>query len=116
MRFLTCEPNLSAIPDYIDEADVFYQDPVSWLQEQQIWQSTDSGDHLNPSHLVMFNTLQGTIEGFLKNHTYAPCGTFFHTHVPEGRVGSRVLVYCSKEWRDKRERWRQQKLRLRLPT
>lgn len=32
-RFLTCVPDLQSVPDpgYVDEADLFYADHVSWL-------------------------------------------------------------------------------------
>lgn len=32
-RFLTCEPNLAAEAHYVDEADIFYQDPERWLRQ-----------------------------------------------------------------------------------
>ncbi|XP_042229036.1 GPI mannosyltransferase 3-like [Homarus americanus] len=31
MKFLTCEPNLQHKEDYMDEADVFEENPLSWL-------------------------------------------------------------------------------------
>ena len=34
MRFLTCEPNLKGEEDYLDEADVFEKDPLTWLQQE----------------------------------------------------------------------------------
>ena len=34
MRFLTCEPNISKDPKYIDEAEVFFKQPHKWLKEE----------------------------------------------------------------------------------
>lgn len=87
MKFLTCEPNLSGIEDYIDEANIFYQDPAKWLNEtymERPW----------PSHLVYFSLLSENITTQLESHAYHECGRFFHTHLPEGRVGTHVVVSC----------------------
>merc|ERR1711988_1972886 len=87
LRFLTCEPNLKHEDDYLDEADIFYQNPMSWLEKEY-------SDHQVPSHLVMFSTLAPGVNEFLQNHGYRECRTFFHTHFPEGRVSSHVVVWC----------------------
>nr|XP_053642394.1 GPI mannosyltransferase 3-like [Cherax quadricarinatus] len=34
MRFLTCEPNLQQKENYLDEADIFEQDPLNWLHQE----------------------------------------------------------------------------------
>ena len=94
MRFLTCEPNLSKDPGYVDEADVFYQDPAEWLKRH-----FPRSQSAAPSHLVMFNVLQPALRPFFEKHGYVDCGTFFHSHVPEGRVGSHVYVACKIEWK-----------------
>ena len=31
IRFLTCEPNLQGIPNYLDESDKFFAHPAQWL-------------------------------------------------------------------------------------
>lgn len=89
MRFLTCEPNLNHVENYTDEADVFFGDPVGWLKKEyavtpQPW----------PSHLVYFSPLHKTIGLYLEQSGYKECASFFHTHLPEGRVGRRVMVRC----------------------
>ncbi|CAG2246058.1 PIGB [Mytilus edulis] len=89
MRFLTCEPNLKQEEDYIDEADIFYEDPEDWLKIEYKQQKRQL-----PSHLVYFNTLQFDISLFLSQSGYRQCGKFFHTHLPEGRTGSHVIVSC----------------------
>jgi len=104
LRFLTCEPNLGQA-NYQDEADVFYRDPLGWLHSEYQGNATDSrngaagmeGSGLSlklPSHLVMFNELAVHISEFLKRHKYRECTRLFHTHVPEGRVSSYVLMWC----------------------
>jgi phosphatidylinositol glycan class B len=89
MRFLTCEPNLSKKEHYIDEADDFYNDPLHWLKKEYHFQGKSP-----PSHIVYFNVLKSDISQFLTQTGYNHCGTFFHTHLPEGRVGNTVLVSC----------------------
>ncbi len=104
MRFLTCEPNLSGQPDYIDEADIFYSDPIKWLRSEYPGETRDkpsgatSHDSIRtlPTHLVMFNALEVTLGEYLLARNYSKCATFFHTHAPEGRVGSHVVVFCRK--------------------
>ena len=92
MRFLTCEPNLAKDPGYLDEADIFYNDPIKWLNLEIPDNAT-----VIPSHLVMFNRLQKDIKTFLVRHKYKQCAQFFHTHVPEGRTGTHVQVFCQKK-------------------
>lgn len=89
MRFLTCEPNLQQTEGYTDEADVFYEDPENWLKLE--YKQKKKG---LPTHLVYFNTLQQDISLFVSQSGYKQCGKFFHTHLPEGRVGSYVIVSC----------------------
>ncbi|KAK2191499.1 hypothetical protein NP493_49g03045 [Ridgeia piscesae] len=93
MRFLTCEPNLSRRANYSDEAEVFFWRPDAWLKVK------DNFDDVHPpSHLVMFSVLHTRISTFLDRHNYTDCAKVFHTHVPEGRVSSHVIVSCHETW------------------
>jgi len=89
MRFLTCEPNLHSIDNYTDEADVFYRDPVAWLTSEY-----GGTERPLPSHLVFFSPLYEHIDLYLTQNGYRDCASYFHTHIPEGRVGSHVIVAC----------------------
>jgi len=89
MNFLTCEPNLQHNENYLDEADVFFNDPIGWLKTEYAASSKPW-----PSHLVYFSPLQKTLESYLSQSGYKQCTSFFHTHLPEGRVGSHVIVSC----------------------
>ncbi|KAH3697157.1 GPI mannosyltransferase 3-like [Dreissena polymorpha] len=89
MRFLTCEPNLKQEDNYVDEADAFYRDPVLWLKSQYAATAAPW-----PSHLVYFNSLQNELSQYLLQNGYKDCASLFHTHLPEGRVGSHVIVSC----------------------
>lgn len=89
MRFLMCEPNLSKEKHYIDEADRFYEDALGWLKKEYHIKRKNP-----PSHIVYFDRLKTEISEFLTQTGYNHCGTFFHTHCPEGRVGNTVLVSC----------------------
>ena len=91
MRFLTCEPNLAHVANYTDEAEEFFLRPDEWLGD-------NFDDLLPPSHLVMFSVLQVRITPFLERHNYTECTKIFHTHVPEGRVSSHVVVTCHEKW------------------
>ncbi|GAB1294428.1 GPI mannosyltransferase 3 [Apodemus speciosus] len=52
MRFLQCPPDLTGKTQYLDEADMFYLNPSSWLQQE--FHSNGS----LPTHLVTFNALE----------------------------------------------------------
>ncbi|XP_019640115.1 PREDICTED: GPI mannosyltransferase 3-like [Branchiostoma belcheri] len=89
MRFLECPPDLERRPGYMDEADIFYQDPPAWLK-------TNYGPDVPlPTHVVMFNTLHQDVEDFLTEKKFSKCAEYFHTHIPlERRIGNYVQVYC----------------------
>ncbi|XP_028562723.2 GPI alpha-1,2-mannosyltransferase 3 isoform X1 [Podarcis muralis] len=87
LRFLQCPPDLTGRADYLDEANLFYADPLSWLSE------TFSNVTLLPTHLVFFSVLEQDISSFLVTNRYEKVATFFHTHLPQGRIGSSIHVY-----------------------
>ncbi|XP_053222135.1 GPI mannosyltransferase 3 isoform X2 [Podarcis raffonei] len=87
LRFLQCPPDLTGRANYLDEADLFYADPLSWLSE------TFSNVTLLPTHLVFFSVLEQDISSFLVTNRYEKVATFFHTHLPQGRIGSSIHVY-----------------------
>ncbi|KAF2977791.1 hypothetical protein EK904_007759 [Melospiza melodia maxima] len=90
MRFLQCPPDLTGNVSYIDEADVFYSNPLGWLNKEFY------NDTLLPSHLILFNVLEQEISSFLALRGYEKTATIFHTHVPQGRVGSHISIYRRK--------------------
>uniref|UniRef100_A0A8B9TBM2 Mannosyltransferase n=1 Tax=Anas platyrhynchos TaxID=8839 RepID=A0A8B9TBM2_ANAPL len=87
MRFLQCPPDLTGNESYIDEADVFYLNPLGWLNKEFY------NDTLLPSHLIFFSVLEQEISSFLALKGYEKTATIFHTHVPQGRVGSHIYIY-----------------------
>ncbi|KAJ8029122.1 GPI mannosyltransferase 3 [Holothuria leucospilota] len=90
LKFLTCHPNLEHITDYVDEADLFYENPQKWLEKNF------ASFEKYPSYIVMFNVLQERVKSFLDKGKYGQVAEFFHTHFPEGRVGRYVLVFHRK--------------------
>ncbi|XP_051053896.1 GPI mannosyltransferase 3 isoform X1 [Phodopus roborovskii] len=87
MRFLQCPPDLTGKTQYLDEADMFYLNPLSWLQQE-------FGSNASlPTHLVTFSVLEKEIHAFLTSGSYERTAIFFHTHWPEGRIGSHIHVY-----------------------
>ncbi|XP_013071492.2 GPI mannosyltransferase 3-like [Biomphalaria glabrata] len=89
MRFLTCEPNLLGIANYTEESDLFYQDPKGWLKKEY-----SNSRRKWPTHIVYFDVLHWDINSVLIQGGYKLCQEFFHTHLPEGRVGGSVYVSC----------------------
>ncbi|XP_071478286.1 GPI mannosyltransferase 3-like [Diadema antillarum] len=93
MRFLECPPNLQRAADYVDESSQFYSDPVGWLRTEY-----KDSPHL-PTHLILFDVLQPDIQDFLTENRYQEVASYFHTHLPEGKMGRRVLVFAHGEER-----------------
>ena len=92
-------------PERVDEADVFFDDPVKWMTTEYKDTDTDTDSKKTlPTHLVMFNPLEVTLGEYMFNHKYFSCAKFFHSHVPEGRVGSHVVVYCKKMLKRKEQK------------
>ncbi|KAM8972263.1 GPI alpha-1,2-mannosyltransferase 3 [Pelodytes ibericus] len=87
MSFLECPPDLADQDTYIDEADLFYVSPLAWLNAE-FYNTTQL-----PTHLVMFSVLEPEILPFLTGNRYVKTASVFHTHLPEGRVGSHIYMY-----------------------
>lgn len=87
VRFLQCTPNLESDPNYREEADIFYEDSQSWLEQNYPMET--------PEILLYFDVLQQNIMRTLQN--YQTCANFFHTMLPEGRIGSQVIVAARKD-------------------
>lgn len=85
MRFLECPPNLGE--GYVDEAAIFYDDPLLWLKKSFPYKSS------LPTHLVLFDVLEKDISAFVRSNNFVRTAEIFHTHVPEGRVGGRIFIY-----------------------
>ncbi|KAM4676538.1 GPI mannosyltransferase 3 [Discoglossus pictus] len=90
MNFLECPPDLTDPDTYVDEADLFYMSPMAWLNAE-FFNITQL-----PTHLIMFNVLEQEINSFLTINSYVRTATVFHTHVPEGRIGSHIYMYERK--------------------
>ncbi|XP_053573474.1 GPI mannosyltransferase 3 [Bombina bombina] len=90
MNFLECPPDLKDYDAYIDEAELFYMSPLAWLNAE-FFNTT-----LLPTHLIMFNVLEKEIKSFLTTNNYVRTAEVFHTHVPEGRIGSHIFMYERK--------------------
>ncbi|EMP38967.1 GPI mannosyltransferase 3 [Chelonia mydas] len=89
MRFLQCPPDLTGNESYLDEADIFYSNPLKWLNEE-FYNGT------LPTHLVFFSVLEQEISSFLALNGYEKTATVFHTHMPQGRIGSHIYVYTRR--------------------
>nr|XP_054754334.1 GPI mannosyltransferase 3-like [Lytechinus pictus] len=98
MRFLECPPNLNQEEDYVEESSLFYNNPMEWLRKE--YEDPTSV----PTHLIFFDVLRTSIEDFLSLHHFQEVASYFHTHLPEGRMGSRVLVFAREEGQSLPER------------
>ncbi|KAG9273454.1 GPI mannosyltransferase 3 [Astyanax mexicanus] len=87
LRFLECPPDLTGSENYVEEAAVFYSDPLQWLRMAFPYKST------LPSHVVLFDSLEKEISAFLDGNRFVKQAEVFHTHFPEGRVGKKILIY-----------------------
>lgn len=93
-RILTCEPNLNGTSDYIDEADIFFENPIKWLEESY----TSVSNNNLPTHIVMFNVLSKKLQTFLTEGQYKNVLTIFHTDFASGRIGQYINVYSNSEY------------------
>lgn len=92
-RILTCEPNLYGVSNYIDEADVFFENPNKWLEET--YSNTSESITKSPTHIIMFDILSNEIHTFLKKRKYKNILSIFHTDFPSGRIGQFINVYSN---------------------
>lgn len=92
IRFLTCEPNLNGINNYVDEADQFYLNPATFLSKEYNNMNIDN----LPSFVVIFDVLEAAINDFIKGNVtkLSLCAKYFHTHFNEGRIGNYINIYC----------------------
>ena len=92
LDYLTCLPSLAGEEEgegeveeeYLDEAEIFYRDPAQLLREKY------SGYQC----VVIFDVLKPRLHLVLAEKGYSLENTFFHSHLPEGRIGGSVLVFC----------------------
>ncbi|KAK1812084.1 glycosylphosphatidylinositol anchor biosynthesis [Friedmanniomyces endolithicus] len=112
---LTCEPPLDLSLEersrYEDEADIFYNDPPSWIDDNM--KSLDSimkakpgalelkqGDQARrawPEYLVFLEQLEPVMSGMLKGTVYEECWRGFNTHWhDDGRRRGDIVVWCMR--------------------
>lgn len=107
---LTCEPPLGlALAErdaYMDEADLFYDDPSAWIQTNMAALTTAkisrededrmSGDKRPwPEYVVFFEQLEPTMDELLKDTEYHECWRGFNTHWHDDwRRQGDVITWC----------------------
>lgn len=64
LRHLDCSPNLQGIKDYIDEADIFFADPVAFVKREY------DAKKEYPSHIVMYEGTEKKLLEFLNRNNY----------------------------------------------
>lgn len=88
-RFLHCDPDFSGNSEYMEESVKFYNNPMNWLEKEY----PDPYTRKNPTHIICFDTLEPTINKFLKMRGYKKWIELYHgTFVPP-KVGNYLLIY-----------------------
>lgn len=98
MRFLTCEPNLKHVENYVDEADRFYENPADFMRAE--FKQLDTKQKQLPTLIVVY-------EGLWKNDTrfkhvlsdeyhYDAKYSFFHTYFPDGDRQSYYMLILER--------------------
>ncbi|KAF8976150.1 glycosylphosphatidylinositol anchor biosynthesis, partial [Entomortierella lignicola] len=99
MWFVTCEPPLNNVEaaTYKDESDIFYEDPVSFMNERT--EGLINHNRHKDTHLVFFEDLirsWSEMSPWLEKQGYHECTRFFNSHFhDDSRRRGDVLVYCS---------------------
>ncbi|KAK0090712.1 hypothetical protein PV326_004054 [Microctonus aethiopoides] len=88
MRFLSCEPNLKNQPNYLDEADHFFNNPTRWIDNNY-------NNCTLPMILMTYDNIVPLIETFLKN--YQPALVLFNTHFPQSNIEEKVKTTIEME-------------------
>lgn len=83
-RFLTCEPNLNHTINIREEQDLFYDDPLAWLNKEV---------HQRPDYVVTYDNLEPKLLSYFDSLDMSPIQRFFHSAIPDGRIGHEVVVY-----------------------
>ncbi|XP_077232697.1 alg9-like mannosyltransferase family isoform X2 [Tasmannia lanceolata] len=86
MRFLDCSP--SDENGILDESDRFMMDPVGFA-------SNMSTNWSLPSHVVLFDSEEKQLKGFLISHSFREIKRFFHAHFKVDRdLQASVVIYA----------------------
>ncbi|KAK4496690.1 hypothetical protein PRZ48_012672 [Zasmidium cellare] len=111
---LTCEPPINLTQaereTYLDEADIFYNDPALWLESNMVDMKYISADRTPdekqfegsglrewPQYLVFFEQLEPTMKAVLAESRYKECRRFFNTHwIDDWRRKGDVVVWCQR--------------------
>ncbi|KAK2882457.1 hypothetical protein FQN49_000349 [Arthroderma sp. PD_2] len=116
---LGCEPPVNLSPEekatYVDEADLFYNNPSEFLSQRMSSTSMLSNHFTSstvprrewPDYLIFFSPLEPTLKSTLRSSPYAECYRTFNTawHDDSRRKGD-VIVWCrdtaiQQAWRSK---------------
>ena len=108
MEMLLCYPPSVLLPGEQCEAELFYNDPLNWIEKNL----TGLYDHM-PTHLVMYSVLHPTLSGYFEEYNYQECARIFHTHLPDGpRMGTHFIIMCKRSWiKEKNEHKRAKELK-----
>jgi phosphatidylinositol glycan class B len=90
----------------MDESDVFYDDPSTFLRSnfppvfnKKLRTPGRKYKYEWPTHLVIFEALEPVMSEYLKDSPYEECNRFFNSyfHWDNRRQGD-VIVYCKWPW------------------
>lgn len=94
---ISCEPPLGADPlTYLDESDIFYQDPTRWINENIFKEDISS-----PDVVVAFQDLLDTSHGvkkLLKSNCFTECSRHWNTHwTDDSRRRGYIIAFCASD-------------------
>ncbi|KOX68205.1 GPI mannosyltransferase 3 [Melipona quadrifasciata] len=90
-KILTCEPNFTNNTNYMDEADIFFANPMQWLDETY---NKSNKNITIPNYVISFDHIVPKIGRFLKQ--YQLSSQIFYAHFPQSNYGKYIYVYKRK--------------------
>jgi phosphatidylinositol glycan class B len=89
-RSLACRPPVPGLEEE-DEAEAFHRAPRAWLEAEY-----PPGGPALPPNVLLFDSMEAAVSGWLRARGRGPCQDWHHTHFPTGRQGRRLLLYCGQ--------------------
>lgn len=88
IRALDCSPNLSNSSSYVDEADMFHSNPVSWISSNTALLSL-------ASYVVLYEKTFRLLQKPISDEGFDVCARLFHAHfLSSSRQDNYMVVAC----------------------
>ncbi|XP_001600895.2 GPI mannosyltransferase 3 isoform X1 [Nasonia vitripennis] len=87
MNFLTCEPNLNDVKNYVNDADYFFDNPAKWVKQNYLNKPLNTW----PLYVITYDTTAPKIIEFIKYYTQLT--NYSDTHFPEHGKFNEYVIY-----------------------